>query len=368
MIDRVLPRPLLWLLATAFRLLPWPTRTGLRRVGRPRASSPVILTGNFALTVDRVLAAMRGVDAWLLVANSRGLNVWCASAGGHLTTHDVISILKTSGVAENVTHRQVVLPQLAAAGVEADQVLQRTGWEVIWGPVDACHLPVFLERGGSDRMRLATFGAVHRLEMACMWAAPLSLLVAVAAFLWPAGALPLMGMIWGLTLAVYLGFPLYESLVARGSFVRFVALFGALAMAGTALVGALTGDLSIPFLLRWTGIGTAVVLLLGVDLAGSTPLYKSWVQPERQYRVDLSEELCTACGRCAEVCPRGVFVIAGVASLPRAHDCEQCAACIVQCPEDALSFAGPAGERVGPDIVRRHKLNMLGRRARTPSA
>ena len=363
MIDKALPRPLLWLLTTAFRLLPWPTRAGLRRIGNPDLSSPVVLTANFALTVSRVREALRGLDVWLLVANSRGINVWCAAAGGHLTTHDAISSLKTSGIADNVSHRRVLLPQLAAVGVEADEVRRRTGWEVVWGPLDARHLPSFLSGQDSPHMRLAEFGAFQRIEMAVMWAAPLSLLALALVPFWPEGALPLVGAIWGAALTVYLAFPLYESLIARKGLAPFLGLFGLVAAAGAALVGVLTSSVEWPSLLRWTAIGFALVFVLGIDLAGSTPLHKSWLQPERRYRVALAEELCTACGRCAEVCPRGVFVVEEVAALRNADRCEQCAACIVQCPADALSFSGPAGETVAPDAIRRHKLDLLGRRA-----
>ncbi len=69
---------------TCFRLVPFPARTGVRVVGNPDRSSPVLLTCNFDLTVRRVLRALRGLDAYLVVANSRGINVWCAASGGHL--------------------------------------------------------------------------------------------------------------------------------------------------------------------------------------------------------------------------------------------------------------------------------------------
>ena len=48
-------------LQTAFRLFPWPTETGLREVGRPDASSPVLLTGNYDLTVRRLVRALEAV-------------------------------------------------------------------------------------------------------------------------------------------------------------------------------------------------------------------------------------------------------------------------------------------------------------------
>jgi ferredoxin len=355
---------LLWLLTTAFRLFPWPTRTGLRAIGKPGPDSPVMLTGNFALTVARVERALRGFDAWLLVANSRGINVWCASGGGHLTTHDAIAALKTTSIAGQVAHRQVILPQLAAVGIEPDRVREHTGWEVIWGPVYAQDLPAFLQGPAPPSNRQVRFDLSERLEMATMWAAPLSLLAAGLLPFWPAAFFPLVCLIWGLSLAVYLAFPLYEPLVARGSLAGFLLLFGGLTLAGTALVGALTGRTGLPFLLRWGGLGLGVLLLLGIDLAGSTPLYKSWTQPERRCRVALAPERCIACGRCAQVCPRGVFAVAEVAALSHADRCEQCGACIVQCPTDALAFTNPDGEQVPPQAIRRYKLNMLGRRER----
>ena len=83
-------------LQTAFRLLPWPTEPGLRSVGAPDRHSPVIVTGNYDLTVRRVVRALRDLDAWLVVAPSDGINVWCAAAGGHLTTHQIVSALNRS--------------------------------------------------------------------------------------------------------------------------------------------------------------------------------------------------------------------------------------------------------------------------------
>jgi len=357
-----LPRPLLRALATAFRFFPWPTRPGLRVVGEPGRDSPVLLTSNFALTVDRVQQALEGLDAWLLVANSRGINVWCAAAGGHLNAHDVISALKTTGVAERVDHRRVILPQLAATGVEVDRVRERTGWEAVWGPVYAQDLPCFLRGEQTPEMREVHFDPLQRLEMAVMWAAPLSLLAAVTLLFWPAGFLPLLALIWGATLTVYGALPLYVGLVRRGGFAGFAALFCSLMVAGVAAVGALTGNLSLSFFLRWSGLGLAVVLLLGFDLPGCTPLFKSWSHRERGYGVELDAERCIVCGRCAQVCPRGVFVVADTASMPHLERCEQCGACIVQCPTDALAFVTSGGQRVPPEDIRRYKLNLMGAR------
>ncbi len=116
-------------LQTAFRLVPWPIEPGLRTAGDPGPESPVVITGNYDLTVRRLQRALRGEDAWIVVAASGGINVWCAASGGHLTTHQVVAALKTSGVEQRVRHRRAVLPQLAATGVVGREVSRRCGWK-----------------------------------------------------------------------------------------------------------------------------------------------------------------------------------------------------------------------------------------------
>jgi CO dehydrogenase/acetyl-CoA synthase gamma subunit (corrinoid Fe-S protein) len=78
-------------LQTLLRVLPFRCKTGLVKIGSPGRNAPVLLTCNFRLTVERVRRALEGIDAYLLVANSGGVNVWCAATGGLLTNHGVVS-------------------------------------------------------------------------------------------------------------------------------------------------------------------------------------------------------------------------------------------------------------------------------------
>ncbi|MCP4541000.1 MAG: methyltransferase domain-containing protein [Chloroflexi bacterium] len=157
----------LWCLP--FRLIPFPkVRPGLYRVGEPDQEAPVLVTGNYDLTVRRVAKAIDGkVNVWLLVTDSAGINVWCAAGGGHFTADKVIAAVKTSGVAEVVNTHALILPQLAANGVNARQIRQETGWRVRWGPVRAEDIPAYLDAGRkkTDAMRQVTFPLTSRLEM-----------------------------------------------------------------------------------------------------------------------------------------------------------------------------------------------------------
>jgi NAD-dependent dihydropyrimidine dehydrogenase PreA subunit len=369
---------------TLLRVLPFPCRTGLVRIGSPGPASPVLLTCNFRLTVERVKRALKGLDAYLLVANSRGVNVWCAATGGLLTHHDVVSVLKTSGIDRCVEHHRVILPQLAATGIDATLVHKKTGWKVIWGPVEASAIPEFLRRGceSTRAMRRVTFPWPRRFEMAVAWAFPISLLTLLLLPFWKNGILPLAGLTWGLSLGIFLAFPLYERFLhTTGRNVGFVLFdlgrrgLPLLLWLGALLLGlglaALWGGLSWGLALRW-GLGSLVLLaILALDLTGSTPVYKSGLHEDRLLAIELDPERCRGSGFCEQVCPKEVFEVdpeRRLAELVKPEQCVQCGACIVQCPFDALFFRSPAGAILPPELVRRFKLNLLGRRAVRVSA
>ena len=65
------------------------------------------------------------------------------------------------------------------------------------------------------------------------------------------------------------------------------------------------------------------------------------------------------------MCPNDRFRIDSKlhkASVISENECVQCGACIVQCPEDALAFVSPSGQRISPEDIRKYKLNLLGER------
>jgi NAD-dependent dihydropyrimidine dehydrogenase PreA subunit len=366
-------------LQTLLRLLPWPCATGLVTIGKPDRNSPVLLTGNFRLTVERVRRSLRGIDAYLLVANSRGVNVWCAATGGLLTDHAVVSALKTSGIEKLVDHRRVILPQLAATGVQTQAVQSRTGWRVVWGPVRADAVPAFLERGleATRSMRTVDFRWPQRMEMAIAWAFPISVLALPLLLpFWREAILPVVGLVWGVSLLIFATFPLYErALRTTGTSLGFIVfdfgpralplLLWVLLMAGLAVFLGLNGQLEWEAMIRWGLASFVLLLILSLDLMGSTPVYKSGLHEDRRLRIALDEEACRGAGFCETVCPKDVFEVdrsARIATLPRADACVQCGACLVQCPFDALRFQGAGGDVVTARTVRRFKLNLLGRR------
>lgn len=367
------------IIETLLRVLPFPCKRGLTKIGNPGRNSPVFLTCNYHLTVERIKRALKGIDAHLVVANSRGINVWCAATGGLLTNHSVISALKVSGVEELVDHRNVILPQLAATGVEADVIKKRAGWKVIWGPVYAKDIPAFIRNRlkKTPKMREVEFPLRQRIEMAVAWAFPISIALALIMLpFWREAMFPLIFLVWGLSFLIFLSFPLYSQWLSsedrRIGFVFFdfgrwgfqLILWGVLVL-GLFVYSLVAGDFSWAFVFRWSFITFIAVLLLSIDLMGSTPVSKSGLHEDRLLRVVLDEKKCKGAGFCELVCPRNCYEVdrnRHTGTIPRAGRCVQCGACIVQCPLDALYFESPKGEVINPETIRRFKLNLIGKR------
>jgi NAD-dependent dihydropyrimidine dehydrogenase PreA subunit len=369
------------IIETLLRVIPFPCKTGLTEIGNPGRSSPVFMTCNYHLIVERVKRVLKGIDCFLLVTNSRGYNVWCGSTGGHFTNHDTISILKTSGIEELVNHRNVIVPQLAATGIESIVIKKRTGWKVIWGPVYAKDIPAFIENKfkKTPKMRKVEFPLMQRIEMAAMWAFPFSIIASVIVIpFWREVLLPLNALIWGLPILVFVSFPLYSKWLnpkkKETSFSKYTVIFNfgriplllwAIFLFCLVIWGVFTHTFTWGFIFRWGFVSFVILLLISSDLMGSTPVYKSGLHEDRFLKVILDEEKCKGAGYCELVCPRNCYEVDSnrhTASMPRLDRCVQCGACIVQCPFEALHFESPKGMIIYPETIRKYKLNLIGKR------
>jgi len=368
------------IIETLLRMLPFPGKTGLIKIGNPDRNSPVFLTCNYHLTVERVKRALKGMDAFLLVANSRGVNVWCAATGGLFTNHDVISALKTSGIEGFVEHRNVIIPQLAATGIEPKTIQKKTGWKSIWGPVYAKDIHPFIKNNLKKtlQMREVRFPLSQRIEMAIAWAFPISVILSLIMIpLWQEAIFLFILLIWGLSIAIFLTFPFYRHLLSsEGRRIGFVFFdFGRggfqLMLWGILMLCLVVFKISIVdfewiSVFHWGLIFLIVVFIVSLDLMGSTPIYKSGLHEDRLLKIVFNKKKCKGAGLCEEVCPRNCYEVnkvRNITTIPRANQCVQCSACIVQCPFDALYFRNPKKEIILPETLRKFKLNMMGKRS-----
>ncbi len=147
-----------------------PIKPGLYRAGNPSPESPVLVTANYELTYYTVMRAIAkdDIDAWVLVCDTAGINVWCAARGIHFDSDDVVQMVRLTGLSEIVNHRELILPQLAAAGMSPKDIRRRTGFRVQYGPVRIKDLSKWFElkkpKPKPREMATVTFNLRERME------------------------------------------------------------------------------------------------------------------------------------------------------------------------------------------------------------
>ncbi len=140
---------------------------GIYAVGAPGPESVVLVSANYKFSFDVLRRVLAGLNAWILVLDTRGINVWCAAGKGTFGTEELARRIETTGLKKIVNHRKVVVPQLGAPGVAAHEVKRLTGFSVIYGPVRSADLPRFLAAGmiASPEMRRVRFAFRDRLVL-----------------------------------------------------------------------------------------------------------------------------------------------------------------------------------------------------------
>jgi len=159
---------------------------GLYRIGSPTTESPVFASANYTLSFDALRSALAGFDAYILVLDTKGINVWCAAGKGTFGTDELVSRIETAGLAGLVSQRKIIVPQLGAPGISALEVQRRSGFKVEFGPVRAGDLPEYLKTGkATPEMRRVQFPIRDRIVLAPIEVVHIALpAIVVAAGLW----------------------------------------------------------------------------------------------------------------------------------------------------------------------------------------
>lgn len=340
------------------RWFPNPVEPGLRKIGQPGTEAPVFVTGNFHLTVRRVEKSLADMDAWLLVVPMLGINVWCASSGGDMTVHSVITAMKTSRIEERVSHRRMILPQLSASGVDRHILQNQTGWRADFGPVRAQDIPSFVEKKFNktpDQCRVK-YPLSFRLEMLFSMNALLWAIIAIfVGLLNPIWMLFASALFWGTGIILYAGYPVFP---VKSGWLKA----GILSFLEVLTIGIFTGVvLHKPWWTHWGWMSAAALftLWLGFDLKGTVGgniseaeslLHKLGVksigtffsaQPSKMGTIQHDSLICNDCLTCMNVCPQGVYEILPADKkliMENPDECFNCGACVLQCPSDALSI------------------------------
>jgi len=204
---------------------------GLYALGEPNERSPVLVTANYKMSFDRLREVLSNRQAWVLVLDTKGINVWCAAGKGTFGTDELVRRVEFNQLNRVVSHRELILPQLAGPGVAAHKVKKNIGFKVIFGPIQATDLPAFLDAGmkATPNMRRKTFTMPERVVLI-----PVEL---VSALKWSLLILPAFFLLGGL--GAPSGF--WNGVLNEG-------LFAILNLLGALLAGAVLTPILLPWL------------------------------------------------------------------------------------------------------------------------
>jgi CO dehydrogenase/acetyl-CoA synthase delta subunit len=140
---------------------------GLYAIGSPGPESDVFVSANYKLSFDTLRKNLTGLNGWILVLDTKGVNVWCAAGKGTFGTKELINRIRQVSLEKIVNHKRLILPQLGATGVAAHKVKEESGFNVHYGPVCASDIKKFISDGyrADKEMRRVAFGFKDRIKL-----------------------------------------------------------------------------------------------------------------------------------------------------------------------------------------------------------
>ena len=153
-----------------FLRMDYAIKPGLYAVGKPNENSPVFVSANYKLSFDILRRDLAGIDGWILVLDTKGVNVWCAAGKGTFGTKEIVSRIIATELTDVVSHKDLIVPQLGGPGVSAFKVMLFSGFKVIYGPVRSADIKKFIEKGmkADSEMRKVKFCLKDRLVVSLL--------------------------------------------------------------------------------------------------------------------------------------------------------------------------------------------------------
>jgi hypothetical protein len=140
---------------------------GIYAIGTPGSDSDVFVTANYKLTFDNLRKNLAYTNGWILVLDTKGVNVWCAAGKGTFSTRELVAKINSTSLDKIVSHKRLIVPQLGATGIAAHKVREETGFNVHYGPVRASDIRDFIknEYHADSDMRKVKFGFWDRIKL-----------------------------------------------------------------------------------------------------------------------------------------------------------------------------------------------------------
>ena len=141
--------------------------TGIYAVGNPSKASPVFVSANYLMSFNYLRSSLKNIDAWIMVIDTKGINVWCAAGKGTFGTEEIARCINKFNLDKVVEHKEIIVPQLAASGVSSFEIKKLTGFKVIYGPVESKDILQFINAGykATKEMRKIKFNLWNRVVL-----------------------------------------------------------------------------------------------------------------------------------------------------------------------------------------------------------
>jgi hypothetical protein len=262
-----------------FQRMHYTVNPGIYGIGNPDESSPVFVTANYKKTFDILRKDLEGIDGWILVLDTKGVNVWCAAGKGTFGTAETVKRFFLSKVDLLVNHKTLILPQLGAVGVSSIEVKSQTGFKVVYGPVRSSDIKEFVANNfqKTDEMKRVKFTFIDRLVLTPMELVSFPLLILL--FFIVSGILSVTAnKLFDLKIITdflpYLGafvtgsvlFPLLIPYIPFRSF----ALKGMVLGFAYAFIASISSHFSIPEIISGSLIMPVIVSFLALNFTGAT--------------------------------------------------------------------------------------------------
>lgn len=238
---------------------------GLYAIGNPTPNSPVFVTANYTLSFDALRSALIGIDGYILVLDTQGVNVWCAAGKSTFGTDELVKRIEATRLGEVVDHRNLILPQLGAPGIAAHKVKKRSKFKVEYGPVRADDLPAYLEtRQATPEMRRVRFPLRDRLVLVPVELVHLGVpILVITALIAALGIFTPIKLNYGILIAYFVGvmlFPILLPWLPTQEFSSKGFILGGLVTVPLALAGLLGN----PEALWWHLVGGTLALFMTI--------------------------------------------------------------------------------------------------------
>lgn len=142
-------------------------KPGFYAIGKPDANDHIIVTCNYKLTFDIVRKSLEGMNIWVLVLDTDGVNVWCAAGKGSFGSAELIYSIEKFNVSNHVNHNNLIVPQLGAPGIQSHLIKEITGFIIKYSPVHIKDLKDYITNGyhAEETTRKVSFNLIDRLKV-----------------------------------------------------------------------------------------------------------------------------------------------------------------------------------------------------------